>query len=79
MRADEQTRAAVNGVLKRMAAAIENKDVDALMKLFAKDGSMLNIGPEEDEMSLGPARLKERFERDFTQAEAISIKYERIN
>lgn len=75
MRADEQTRTAVNEALIKMAQAMETKDIDAFMKLFSKDQNMLTIGPEEAEMSLGPGQLKERMEKTFTEAETLSLKY----
>lgn len=75
MRADEQTRRAVNEVLIKMAQAMETKDIDAFMKLFSKDSNMLTIGPEEAEMSIGPVQLKERMEKTFTEAETLSLKY----
>ena len=75
MRADAETRAAVNEVLNRMAAAMADKDIDAFMNLFADEANMLNIGIEEEEMSIGNTQLKEQMQKTFEEAESISLKY----
>jgi uncharacterized protein (TIGR02246 family) len=75
MRADQETREAVNEILQKMAQAMAAKDITAFMKLFAKDPNMLTVGLEEAEMSIGSNQLQERMQNTFKEAEAISLKY----
>ena len=75
MRADEETKKAVNAVLEKMAQAMAARDITAFIKLFAKDPNMFTIGLEEAEMSIGINQLQERMQGTFDEAEAISLKY----
>ena len=75
MRADQETREAVNEILEKMARAIAAKDITAFMSLFAKDPNMLTVGLEEAELSIGAIQLKERMQETFKEAETISLKY----
>ncbi len=75
MKADEATRNAINGILNKMAEALQTKDLEAFMNLFAKEPNMLTIGLEEKELSIGDHGLKERMKKTFEEADSISIKY----
>ena len=61
MRADNETRAAINALLEQTKVAMEAKDADAYVALTTQDPNMLNIGPAKDEMSIGVGQLKERY------------------
>jgi len=75
MRADQETREAVNEILEKMARAIAAKDITAYMSLFAKDPNMLTVGLEEAEMNIGANQLQTRMQETFKEAETISLKY----
>jgi uncharacterized protein (TIGR02246 family) len=75
MRADQETKEAVNKILEKMAQAIAAKDITAFMRLFAKDSNMLTVGLEEAEMSIGANQLQTRMQETFKEAETISLKY----
>lgn len=75
MRADEETRKAVNEILEKMAQAIAAKDITAYMRLFTKDPNMLTVGLEEAEMNIGANQLQTRMQETFKEAETISLKY----
>lgn len=75
MRADQETKEAVNKILEKMAQAITAKDITAYMRLFAKDPNMLTVGLEEAEMSIGANQLQTRMQETFKEAETISLKY----
>jgi ketosteroid isomerase-like protein len=75
MRADSETRSAINALLEEYKYALEAKNVDALLNVTTKDPNMLNIGPGQEEMSIGPGQLKERFEKHFAMADTVAVKY----
>ena len=75
MRADNETRSAINALLEETKAAMESRNAEAFIKLTTKDPNMLNIGPGKDEMSIGVGQLKERYEKHFALADTITIKY----
>jgi ketosteroid isomerase-like protein len=75
VRADNETRAAINALLEQTKVAMEAKDADAYVALTTQDPNMLNIGPAKDEMSIGVGQLKERYQKHFATADTINFKY----
>lgn len=75
MRADSETRSAINALLDDFKYALEARKVDALLDITTKDPNMLNIGPAQDEMSIGPGQLKERYAKHFAMADNIAVKF----
>jgi uncharacterized protein (TIGR02246 family) len=75
MKADQETKQAVNAVLEKMAQAMAARDITAFIKLFANDAIMVTLGLEERDINIGIFQLKERMQGTFTEAEAISLKY----
>lgn len=75
MRADEETRKAINNALEKMAEAISQKNITAYLKLFAEDPNMMTTGLEEGSISIGINQLKKRMVETFNEAESISLKY----
>ncbi|ADJ26502.1 conserved hypothetical protein [Dehalogenimonas lykanthroporepellens BL-DC-9] len=75
MRADSETRSAINALLDEYKYALEARNVEALLNVTTKDPNMLNIGPAQDEMSIGPGQLKERYEKHFAMADNIAVKF----
>ncbi len=75
MKAESETRSAVNALLDQFKYALEAKNVEALLNSTTKDPNMLNIGPAQDEMSIGPGQLKERYQKHFALADTIAVKF----
>jgi uncharacterized protein (TIGR02246 family) len=75
VRADNETRSAINALLEQTKAALEAKNAEAFVSLTTKDPNMLNIGPAQDEMSIGIGQLKERYEKFFAMADTVAVKY----
>jgi len=60
------------------AKACGRKDVDALMDMFAPEEDIVNIGTQGDEWWVGRDALRRGFERMFSEAEAITVRYEDV-
>ncbi|AKG52857.1 hypothetical protein DGWBC_0169 [Dehalogenimonas sp. WBC-2] len=75
MRADSETRSAINALLEEFKYAMEARNVEALLNTTTKDANMLNIGPAQDEMSIGEGQLKERYTKLFASVDTVTIKY----
>lgn len=75
MRVDSETRTAINALLEEYKYALEAKNIDALLNVTTKDPNMLNIGPAQSDMSIGPGQLKERMEKLFASVDTVSVKY----
>jgi len=75
VRADNETRSAINALLEQTKVAMEAKDADAFIALTTNDPNMLNIGPGKDEMSIGTGQLKERYQKHFAMADNVTVKY----
>lgn len=74
MKADPKTEAAVMNVMDQLIEAYTKRDLDAALALFAPDPDLVTIGTGGDEKCIGLAERKAQFERDFAQAEDVSIK-----
>ncbi len=74
MKADPKTEAAVMNVMNQLIEAYAKRDLDAALALFAPDPDLVTIGTGRDEKRIGLAERKAQFERDFAQAEDVSIK-----
>jgi uncharacterized protein (TIGR02246 family) len=75
MVASQETVDAVRGVLDRFAATYAAKDVTGVLDCFVlgKDGVLIGTGA--DEWRIGDTEIRVQTERDFAQAEALSIDY----
>jgi ketosteroid isomerase-like protein len=76
MRASPQTQAAVEATLRQWADAYTVRDLDRALALIAPDDDVVGIGTGQDEWRVGPEQFRAQIERDFSQAEALSVKYE---
>jgi ketosteroid isomerase-like protein len=76
MRASPQTQAAVEASLRQWTDAYSKRDVDRALALIAPDDDVVGIGTGQDEWRVGPEEFKAQLERDFSQAEALSVAYE---
>jgi hypothetical protein len=76
MRASPQTQAAVEATLRQWADAYTARGLDQALSLIAPDDDVVGIGTGQDEWRVGAAGFKAQLERDFSQAEALSVDYE---
>ena len=75
MVASQETIAAVRDVLDRFAATYSAKDEAGVLGCFAVGDDGVLIGTGEDEWRVGDAAVREQVERDFGQADALSVEY----
>jgi ketosteroid isomerase-like protein len=78
MRASPNTQAAVEATLSQWADAYSKRDLDRALAIIAADNDVVGIGTGQDEWRVGPAAFKAQLERDFSQAEALSVDYEPV-
>jgi ketosteroid isomerase-like protein len=76
MRASPSTQAAVEATLQQWKDAYSRRDVDGALAVIAPDDDVVGIGTGPDECRVGPEEFKAQLERDFAQAEALSVDYE---
>jgi ketosteroid isomerase-like protein len=76
VKAGAKTEAEVRATLDRYIEACARRDVDSVMELFGPDPDLVGLGSGSDEIAMGPSALRARFERDFSQSEAISINWQ---
>lgn len=76
MRASPQTQAAVEAALRQWADAYTARDLDQALALIAPDDDVVGIGTGQDEWRVGLEEFKAQVERDFSQAEVLSVEYE---
>jgi ketosteroid isomerase-like protein len=76
MRASPSTQAAVQATLQQWKDAYSRRDVDGALAVIAPDDDVVGIGTGPDEWRVGPEEFKAQLERDFAQAEALSVDYE---
>jgi hypothetical protein len=75
MVANEETIAAVHGVLDRFAATYSAKDEAGVLGCFAVGSDGVLIGTGADEWRVGDAAVRAQVERDFAQADSLSVEY----
>jgi ketosteroid isomerase-like protein len=76
MRASPQTQAAIKATLTQWADAYTHRNLDQVLALIAPDDDIVAIGTGQDEWRVGTGELRAQIERDFSQAEALSVEYE---
>ncbi|MEO8571627.1 MAG: nuclear transport factor 2 family protein [Chloroflexota bacterium] len=79
MGASRETVMAVEQVLDRFADAYAAKDVSALLGCFAVGDDGVLIGTGADEWRVGEAAVRAQAERDFAQADALSVEYHELH
>ena len=75
MAASAETIGAVRVVLLSSAEAYSSKDVRAVLEVMANGPADVMIGTGADEWRVGPAAIRAQVERDFAQAETLSLEY----
>jgi ketosteroid isomerase-like protein len=76
MYASAQTRAGVQAMLQQWKDAYGQRDLEGALAVIAPDEDVVGIGTGPDEWRVGPDQFKAQMERDFAQAEALSVAYE---
>lgn len=77
MPVSEQTQRQIMAVLRRMAEATAKKDVDRMVALVDPEFRAFGTGP--DEKAIGREEYRRHLERDFSQAETISLEFSDIH
>jgi len=75
VKADAKTESAVMGTFNRLLEAYETRDGRTLSSLFVPDSDVVLYGTGADEKRIGPTEIKVQFERDWSQSEAASLKF----
>jgi ketosteroid isomerase-like protein len=75
MVASEDTITAVRGVLDRFAATYSAKDEAGVLGCFDVGQDGVLIGTGADEWRVGDAAVRAQVERDFAQADSLSVEY----
>jgi len=76
VKADAKTESEVLSSLNKHFKAYENRDLDAVLSLYAKDDGVIAYGSGADEKRVGLKEIKKQIERDFEQSESVSVKIE---
>jgi len=76
MPVSEQTQDQILAVLRRMAEATARKDLDGMVALA--DPDFRGFGTGLDEKAVGREAYRRNLERDFSQAETISLEFSDI-
>lgn len=75
MKADAGTEAEVRAILNQFADSYKERDMNALVGVFAQDADVMLYGTGADEKRVGLAEIRTQAERDWAQSEAGSISY----
>ncbi|MBI2171041.1 MAG: nuclear transport factor 2 family protein [Chloroflexi bacterium] len=75
MKADAKTEAAVIGAFNRLWRAYETRDGDSLSDMVVPDPEVVLYGTGADEKRIGVRQIKVQFERDWSQSEAASLRF----
>ncbi len=78
MEASEYIVQEVHEILKKIAQAYYDKDLDGMMQLYTQDPDLVAIGAGRDEWVQGPEDLRNGYKRDMDQADAIKVDFEDV-
>jgi ketosteroid isomerase-like protein len=76
MNASAQTQAGVQATLQQWKDAYAKRDLDGALTVIAPDDDVVAIGTGADEWRVAREQVRAQMERDFAQAEALSVAYE---
>jgi ketosteroid isomerase-like protein len=76
MKADPNTEADVMAAFNKIWKAYETRDGSTLLSMFVPETDVLLYGTGADEKRIGPAEIKAQFERDWSQSEAASLRFD---
>ncbi len=76
MKAKPRVEKEILSILKEFSDAVQKRDVDRVMKLFAKDSDVVSIGSENGETAVGPKEYKAFLRRVLSRRETFSWKWD---
>jgi len=76
MKADAKMEAAVMAVLNKFAEGYTKQDLESVLAVIAPDPDVVMFGSGADEKRVGLAEIRTQLERDWSQSEAASMRYE---
>lgn len=76
---DQQVENDIKALLKAEADAFSRKDLETLMTLWAPDDGVVFIDDTPEAPFVGPAKIREAYERDFKRFTIKSTEFNRIN
>ncbi len=76
MKADRKTEQEVLGVLEAFADSYVKRDLDGLLACFTGDPDTMIYGTGADEKRIGLKAIQAQAERDWEQADEISVAFE---
>ncbi len=74
MKADLKTEAGIMELFDNFQKAYASKDIEKILSFVIPEPDLALIGTGADEEMLGPEKLCSQLERDFSQAEELSIR-----
>jgi ketosteroid isomerase-like protein len=75
MNADLMTEAAVKAVLDKVTEGYAKRDMTLLRSAFAADPDVVMYGTGADEKRIGLVEIQAQAERDWSQSDAIGMKF----
>jgi len=78
MEASKEIVSAAHEILKNMAQAYLDKDLEGMMQLYVPDPDLVAIGAGRDEWVNGPEELRNGYNRDMNQADKIEVDFEDV-
>lgn len=75
MKADAKTEAEVMAVLDNFSQALEKRELESFLALFATDFDVVFIGTGVDEKCVGMEEIKEHIKRNFSKSEGLSVQF----
>ena len=79
MKADAATERAVKAVLDKVAEAYATRNMDMLLATLAPDPDVTMYGTGADEKRVGRSAIKAQAERDWSQTDSATVRYDEIS
>ena len=76
MKADAKAEGAVMEAFNKLWKAYETRDGSTLLSMFVPDPDVFLYGTGADEKRIGPTEIKAQFERDWSQSDAASLRFD---
>lgn len=76
MNANPETQREVLAVLEAYSDTLAARDMAGMLALFADDADVVLFGSGADERRVGKEALRVQAERDWSQSEAMALKYQ---
>ncbi|MBI4339949.1 MAG: nuclear transport factor 2 family protein [Chloroflexi bacterium] len=76
MKADAKTEAGVMSAFNSLWKAYETRDGDSLSAMVVPDSDVVLYGTGADEKRIGSREIRVQFERDWSQSQSASLKFD---